>query len=71
MHHRFFLFALGLLLTSGVCSAQTGILDPDALYRKLPPRTGKMVLANQYTKQQTATPQGQFAFPQFQQAPQA
>ena len=60
-----FLTAAALLL-SGICSAQTGILDPDALYRKLPPRTGKMVLANQYTVLQPATPapaQGQQAQP--------
>ena len=62
------LFAAGLFL-SGNCLAQTGILDPDAAYRKLPRRTGRMVLANQYTHQAEAS-QMQFQFPQFTQAPQ-
>ena len=49
MNHRMFLPALaGMLLAAGICSAQTGILDPDALYRKLPPKTGRTVLANRY-----------------------
>ena len=66
-HHSLLVTAAGLLL-AGICSAQTGILDPDALYRKLPPRTGKMVLANQYTQQQTAQMPGPQA-PQAQQRP--
>ena len=41
-----FLAAAALFL-GGVCSAQTGVLDPDARNRELPPLTGRMVLANQ------------------------
>ena len=44
------LLTAAALLLSGICSAQTGILDPDALYRKRPPLTGRTVIANQYTK---------------------
>ena len=45
----FALFLAAGLVLSGNCLAQTGILDPDAAFRKLPPRTGRSVLANQYT----------------------
>ena len=68
-----FLAAAALFL-GGVCSAQTGVLDPDARHRELPPLTGRMVLANQYSKQQPPQmPQafpGQPQIPQGQQAPQ-
>ena len=63
MRHRLFLLFSAVLLTTGICSAQTGILDPDALYRKLPPPTGRSVLANQYS--QVSLPQP----PQFPGAP--
>ena len=63
------LFTACALLLSGICSAQTGILDPDALYRKLPPRTGKMVLANQYTVLQPVAPMPAPQGQQPQQAP--
>jgi lysophospholipase L1-like esterase len=63
------LFTACALLLGGICSAQTGILDPDALYRKLPPRTGKMVLANQYTVLQPVAPMPAPQGQQPQQAP--
>ena len=49
MKHLHILISAAALLLAAVCSAQTGILDPDALYRKLPPRSGRTVLANQYS----------------------
>ena len=48
-HLPLLLFAFSLL-TAEVCHAQTGVLDPDALYRQLPPLTGRSVLANQYSQ---------------------
>lgn len=49
MNHRFLLLAAAGLLCAGLCHAQTGVLDPDARYRTLPPLAGRSVLANQYT----------------------
>ena len=51
-YRTLYLIAAGLLM-AGVCSAQTGILDPDALYRRLPRPTGQRVVANQYSVTQT------------------
>ncbi|MCR4860901.1 MAG: rhamnogalacturonan acetylesterase [Bacteroidales bacterium] len=65
MKYRHLLSTAAALLLAGVCSAQTGILDPDAAYRKLPPRSGRTVLANQYTNLQQPGQPGQ----QGQQAP--
>ena len=67
---RFSLFlTAAALLWSGVCAAQTGVLDPDARYRELPPLTGRMVLANQYTVLQPAAPMPAPQGQQPQQAP--
>ena len=69
MKYQSLILAAAGLLIGGVCAGQTGVLDPDALYRILPEKTGQMVLANQYTKQAEAT-QMPFQFPQVPQAPQ-
>ena len=49
MNHRFLLFTAAGLLMAGVLHAQTGVLDPDASGRQLPPLTGRSVIANQYS----------------------
>ena len=48
MKHRLFTIAAGLSL-SLLCNAQTGVLDPDARSRILPPPAGRSVIANRYS----------------------
>ena len=55
MNYRLFFLSAAALLMAGLLHAQTGVLDPDASYRQLPPLTGRSVLANQYSR--TPAPQ--------------
>ena len=48
MNRPMFLTAV-LLSLSGLCAAQTGVLDPDARFRELPPLSGRSVIANRYS----------------------
>ena len=62
MRHLFLSATAAGFLLSGICSAQTGVLAPDASGRRLPPLSGRMVLANQYTRQQTSQQQAGAAY---------
>ncbi|MCR5841208.1 MAG: rhamnogalacturonan acetylesterase [Bacteroidales bacterium] len=55
MNYRLFFLSAAALLMAGLLHAQTGVLDPDAASRQLPPLTGRSVLANQYSR--TPAPQ--------------